>query len=209
MTSEDSTEYKVASAPFDTDFADFILRTPDKVDFWVHSQILRITSTVFDAIVSIPHPTVPDSPQSSSRPVIDMTEDSVTLDCVLRCAYPTEEPKSTDLELLDRVLTAAHKYEFKRATAWVKRVLAQLIGTETLSVYTLACVHDLEDLAQNAATVLKQSKASGTINRRGSKKHLLAPVTPLSWRGACAQVHTSQSQSHIPEALRPAFATRG
>lgn len=160
MSLEDSTEYKVASAPFNTDFADFILRTPDKVDFWVHSHVLRLTSIAFDAIVSIPQSSPSGNAQTSFRPVIDMTEDSATLDCVLRCCYPTVDPSTTDLELLDRVLAAARKYEFELAKAWAKRVLDQLVTADPLSVYTVACVHNLTDLATKAATLWKQSKTS-------------------------------------------------
>lgn len=160
----DSVKTTVASAPFDSDtgFADIILRTSDKFDFFVHVPILRLASTVFDAMLSIPQPpsATNDTQTSPTRPIIDLTEDSATMDHLLRYCYPVTDPIITDLDILDRILTAADKYDIKFVTTLATQVLHKFVDTKPLEVYTIACLHGSEDIAKKAAEMWKRTKNS-------------------------------------------------
>ena len=155
-------ETKVANAPFDTDFADAILRTSDKVDFYVHSQILRLASTVFDGMFTTPQPPAETGATQigSSRPTIDLTEDSVTIEHLLRYYYPVIDPVIEDLGVLDRVLTAADKYDMKMVDTVATRTLARFIKSKPLAAYAVACLHNCEDIAKEAADAWKRTKLS-------------------------------------------------
>lgn len=118
-------ETKVVNAPFNTDFADAILRTSDKIDFYVHIPILRMASTVFGDMFTTSQPPSEARPTQTApfRPIVNLTEDSATIDCVLRYCYPVLDPTITDLDVLDRVLTAADKYNINLVHTLAAQVL--------------------------------------------------------------------------------------
>ena len=153
-------ETTIASAPFNTDFADATLRTPDKIDFYVHTQILRFASTVFNGLLATPQPAseAGATQTASSRPIIDVAEDSVTVEHILRYCYPVLDPVITDLGVLDRVLTAADKYDIKLVNTLATRTLAQFAKGRPLATYAVACLHDCEEIAEEAADVWKRGQ---------------------------------------------------
>ncbi|PSR70421.1 hypothetical protein PHLCEN_2v13672 [Hermanssonia centrifuga] len=111
-----------APAPFDQLEADTVLRTSDTVDFYVHKSILMVASSVFETMFSLPQPA--DAAQQS---VIHVSEDSRTLEYLLRFCYPlVDNPVFDDLSKLEVVLESAMKYEATEACASLRRALQNL-----------------------------------------------------------------------------------
>ncbi|EIW58593.1 uncharacterized protein TRAVEDRAFT_84257, partial [Trametes versicolor FP-101664 SS1] len=135
--------------PFDRDDADLILRSSDNVDFHVHRIILTLASSVFAGMFTIPQP--PDA--NSERPIVDVSEDSKTINALLRICYPEPDPELPSLDLIHRVLGAALKYEMGAAIVLVKNAMFQprFTGLRPLQVFVVACRLRLEDEAAIAA----------------------------------------------------------
>ena len=139
----------IAKAPFDRaddSTADFILHTSDKVDFYVHQQLLSMASSVFRDMFRVGTHT---QPQKLADVMID--EPSSTIDSLLRICYPIEEVKETSLDKVGDVLKAAMKYDMPKASARMKAELAPYILSQPLSVYALTCSLGLEPEARQAA----------------------------------------------------------
>ncbi|VDB87540.1 unnamed protein product [Peniophora sp. CBMAI 1063] len=106
------------SPVFDHDFnspdADLILRSCDGIDFAVHTTILRLISSVFGDMLSMPPEKNDDT--APSRPTVDMSEDAQSLRLLLKCCYPRsswDEPELTVLLDIKRAATFAHKYNIE------------------------------------------------------------------------------------------------
>ncbi|KAF8992045.1 hypothetical protein BDQ17DRAFT_1460362 [Cyathus striatus] len=70
-----------AEEPFDDiQSSDTILRTSDGVNFYIHRIILILGSPFFRDMFSLPQPASIDT----EKPIIDITENSKTLDSLLR-----------------------------------------------------------------------------------------------------------------------------
>ncbi|PSR78568.1 hypothetical protein PHLCEN_2v7315 [Hermanssonia centrifuga] len=140
-----------AAAPFDRQAADVILRTSDNVDFYVYKIILTLSSTFFDTMFSLQQsPMVEALPEQ--RPVIEVSEDSRTLEYLLRFCYPGRDPVIIDLGQLDLVLEAALKYEVGFVSELLRsQTLQTFISKNSLQVFTIAVRHSLEDTAKMAA----------------------------------------------------------
>lgn len=138
-----------ASAPFDRDDADLILRSSDNIDFHVHRVILTLASPVFEGMFSIPQP--PD--MGSGRPVVDVSEDGEALDVLLRVCYPEPDPELRSLDLIRRVLGAAMKYEMKAANVLAKSAIfkPRHLKSRPLQIFAIACRLGLEAEASLAA----------------------------------------------------------
>ena len=109
---EDST---YAAAPFDHAKADIILRSSDNIDFRVFKFFLSLASPFFETLFDIPQPAEDDGDQGvkDGLAVVPVTEDSKTLDSLLRFCYPctlTDDPKLEVLQDAMEVLEAARKY---------------------------------------------------------------------------------------------------
>ncbi|KAI0794182.1 hypothetical protein C8Q74DRAFT_1365693 [Fomes fomentarius] len=121
-----------ARSPFDKPSADIVLRTADRVDYRVHTQILTVASPVFEMILSLPHSNSPDSggETADGRPVIDIgvTEDSQALEALLRICYPVEkEMRSRTLKEVESALAAAIKYEMALPIAVLKEEFKAIV----------------------------------------------------------------------------------
>ncbi|KAL1941195.1 hypothetical protein VTO73DRAFT_7407 [Trametes versicolor] len=139
-----------ASAPFDRDDADLILRSSDNIDFHVHRVILTLASPVLAGMFSIPQPPV----IGSGRPVVNVSEDGEALDVLLRICYPEPpDPRLKSLDLICRVLGAAMKYKMKAATVLAKNVIfkPRHLDSCPLKVFVIACRLGLEAEASIAA----------------------------------------------------------
>ena len=93
--SDDST---YAAAPFDHAKADIILRSSDNIDFRVFKLLLSLASPFFETLFDIPQPAeeVGDQEVKDGLAVVRVTEDSKTLDALLRFCYPctlADDPK--------------------------------------------------------------------------------------------------------------------
>jgi hypothetical protein len=153
-----------ASYPFNKSTADAILRSKDRVDFRVHTIILAESSAFFGDMFALPQPGDDDagvdgkSPLKAadgsqhSLPVIDVSEDSATLDKVLRFCYSgVEDPTMSTLDDLHPILEAAKKYQMELATQTIKRRMLVFAPEEPLRVYALAYLYDMGDIARVAA----------------------------------------------------------
>ncbi|TFY83882.1 hypothetical protein EWM64_g136 [Hericium alpestre] len=147
--------------PFDDTNADIVLRSCDQVNFFVYKNILLIASSVFKDMFSLPQPTVaPDSsPVKSepiSQPITEVAEDAKTLDFILRCVYPVEEPElqQSDIYL---VLEAGRKYDIKGAVKAAEAAMLALMDKNALAAFALAVQFQMEHIcAIGARRLLKQ-----------------------------------------------------
>lgn len=161
---------KVATAPFDKRFnADVIFLTSDNVYFYLHKTILSMASTFFETMFSLvqtPASSLPDRgtpplpPEDLNLPVVEVSEDSLTLDHLLRYCYPARDPVTTDLALLDRVLGAATKYALEAVPAFelASLNLRRFVEDQPLQAFVVAYRHSCEDEALLAAKALKRTR---------------------------------------------------
>ncbi|KZT67847.1 hypothetical protein DAEQUDRAFT_766810 [Daedalea quercina L-15889] len=149
---------RTAAAPFNKSNADVVLCSSDDAYFHVHAQILCMASDVFDSMLSIPQPSVSnphDVHSDTGLPLVHVSEDSQTLDSLLRLCYPVADPRLYCLEDIKPVLAAAVKYQMEEATTLMKDKVKSLCMDSPLPVYVVACELDLEDLAHQAAATVR------------------------------------------------------
>ncbi|OJT06928.1 hypothetical protein TRAPUB_2224 [Trametes pubescens] len=157
-----------APHPFDQLSADLILRTADLVDFRVHSPILAQASPFFASILALPQPLATPSssphntgagPGNSETPIVPVSEDSTTLELLLRLAYPIPKPYTLMAEPAQMVpaLLAAAKYDMALPLETMSERLVALMPGNPLAVWAAACRTDLKDVVRQAAEVLKAS----------------------------------------------------
>ena len=107
MSGRESTNASSASQPtttapkrmvtYHSDFcsttADFIVQSSDAVRFKCHRLFLEEASPVFRTMLSLPQPSVGTSTSTSSgsHDLIEVPEDGMTLETLLRLIYPTCE----------------------------------------------------------------------------------------------------------------------
>ena len=137
---------KYAAEPFNSVSADYIFLTSDTVEFRVHKQILMMWSAFWQAQFL----TIEEDRESEvgrakfkhdrqGRPIIPVSEDSTTLDLLLRHVYPTDDvPTLSNFWEAFAVLEAARKYEIVSAVKTAKKAIAQLAEVNPLRVYVLA-----------------------------------------------------------------------
>jgi len=132
-----STQYTLAQAPFDDARADLILRSSDEmpVQFHVSKSILSVASAVFADMLSIPPPA---SQQPHEVQVVDLTEDSETLDLCLRHIYPIQSPNVEDLLQMRKFAEFTRKYQANVLEQYVIRYLTDAIKHDPVGVYFTA-----------------------------------------------------------------------
>jgi len=109
---EFATPTRVAPAPFDGPDGDLILRASDGVEFRVHRAVLRLSSSVFAAMISLPQP--PSHVDDGLHPadnVIDVSDDSKVLYQLLSWMDPRGTLQLHDLQDATAILTCAEKYD--------------------------------------------------------------------------------------------------
>ena len=90
-----------AATPFDHAKADVILRSSDNVDFRVFKLFLSLASPFFATLFDIPRYTeVGDQEVKDGLAVVHVTEDSKTLDALLRFCYPCTLADDPKMEVL-------------------------------------------------------------------------------------------------------------
>ncbi|KAH9948088.1 hypothetical protein B0H21DRAFT_890722 [Amylocystis lapponica] len=162
----------VASAPFNNlkGNADIILRSSDLVDFFAYKVILAFVSPVFEDMFAIPQPpssvTAQDIHPESGLPIILLTENSATLDRLLRVCYPMENPVLSSVADVGEVLWVAQKYEMKEATTQLSRLLLGFSEVATYAMYGVACKYGLEDVAHAAALAYWRRNEGNSLNYR-------------------------------------------
>lgn len=157
---------EVAAAPFDKRFgADVLFLTSDNVYFYLHKSILSMASSFFEAMFSLAQIPVSSSssqlslsPDDSDLPAIEVTEDSLALDHLLRYCYPVRDPVMADLPSVDRVLSAAIKYALEAVIELAKDSLRRRVEDNPLLAFVIACRHSCEEEACLAAEALKKKR---------------------------------------------------
>ena len=133
-----------------------ILRSSDDVDFFVLKPILAKVSIVFKDMFELPNVDPNNSPmefdnQRHGLPIIQVTEESITLNIVLRLCYPVENPDLTNLEDIRRFLEARRKYMIEAFDQTIKNALSRVAESQPFAVFALASRYALEDVANDAA----------------------------------------------------------
>lgn len=160
-TSSHSPEISIAESPFDDPNADVVLRTSDNVDFHVFKMLLSMLSPVFRDIFALPQT---DDQKTNmdwkdGKPVVRMTEDSHTIERLLKWCDPGCRPVLESLDDIQVVLEAATKYDMEPVENHIAVVLktTSFIEEEPVRVFAVACRYKMEDLARLAAKhTLKQ-----------------------------------------------------
>ncbi|KAK7688295.1 hypothetical protein QCA50_008666 [Cerrena zonata] len=147
----------IAKSPFDNEDgdADLILRTSDKVEFYVHKLFLRKASPIFADMFTVARSELSihvDGPsQTPYLPIVEVEEPSFIIDSLLRIYYPVEEVGQTSLNRVVDVFQAALKYEMHKAATRMRKEFATYARTDALSVYAYACTLNLENEAKLGA----------------------------------------------------------
>ena len=134
-----------AAAPFDHSQADIILRSSDNIDFRVFKLFLSLASPFFETLFNIPQPADENADQEvkDGLAVIPVTEDSKTLDALLRFCYPCTLADDPDLEALKDavdVLEAARKYSLDVIEKKARKAIVhpKILEAESLRCFVIA-----------------------------------------------------------------------
>jgi hypothetical protein len=139
--------------PFDDADTDIILRSSDRVDFYVYRVILSISSSFFKTMFLLPQPDA--SVSEKKNPVIDMTENSRTIAILLTFIYPivsvVTEPISLD-GMMD-ALVAARKYDMPAVSRCLNANFAEskVVQDSPVEAFCAAYSHELGEAARVAA----------------------------------------------------------
>lgn len=155
---ESPPSFSDASPPFNNLSADTVLCSSDNVHFHVHSVILAEASPFFKDMFALPQPPPPIGEENSSdpdsrdgHPIIRLTEDSSSLDSLLRLCYPIADPELSQVQAVTAVLEAAMKYQMEAATTLMVRALEGFALDQPLRVWAIACRLGFEKTALSAA----------------------------------------------------------
>ncbi|KAA1476549.1 hypothetical protein DENSPDRAFT_843544 [Dentipellis sp. KUC8613] len=149
---------KSFGSPFDAENADIVLRSSQWVDFRAHKLLLSLASPVFKTMFSMPQPNPPTDSRNSAGevPVVQMSENTLTLRHLLTAVYPLPLSLPDSYEDAILVLAAAKKFEMKGALSSIRMAMRasgmyDLAQDKPLQIYGLAYAHGLEDEALSAA----------------------------------------------------------
>ncbi|KAI6041351.1 hypothetical protein EDC04DRAFT_1312451 [Pisolithus marmoratus] len=134
------------SSPFNHAKADVILRTSDNVDFRVFRLFLSLSSPFFETLFDLPQPSEgkdADTEMKDGLPVIPISEDSRTLDTLLRFCYPstmTKDPPLNHFTHVIKVLEAAQKYSLDEVETTIRKALFSpaILETNPLRCFAIA-----------------------------------------------------------------------
>ncbi|KAH9910976.1 uncharacterized protein BXZ73DRAFT_57413, partial [Epithele typhae] len=146
----------------------------DLVDFRVHRGILVYASPFFADMFSLPQPRRAEDKSQADLPIIDVTENSITLRHLLVIIYPLEKPVLSTLTDIVPVLQAALKYDMKWPITHLTTFLTASIAKYPLQVWAVACRSGLDQLAREAAVEIKRCAESETYSRSMEKSPALA-----------------------------------
>lgn len=153
-----------AGTPFNDPDADVILRSADNVDFRVFKVLMSLASPFFKTMFGLPQTQKEDNcdEMKDGLPVVQVTEESKTLEMLLSMCYPMAIVDPPTLEMLEDVcvlLDAAIKYNLERVEKRVRGYLVEprFLEIDPVRVYAIACHYRLEAEAKLAAkaTVFK------------------------------------------------------
>ncbi|KAK0234099.1 hypothetical protein IW262DRAFT_1305625 [Armillaria fumosa] len=155
-----------ADAPFDdpTDSVDLVIRTTDRVDFFVLSALLslRSPSSFFRQVL----PGNIDAEEKEGFPVLEVEEDSDTLRTILLLCYPYVAPEIQSVQEFRAVGVALDKYHMVRAMErFVQAVLVSaMISEQPLRVFAVAVANGWKKLGEAAAKNILATPFSQAIS---------------------------------------------
>jgi len=135
--------------------ADVILSSCDGVLFRVPSATLKMTSSWFRTMFKLPQPSTSLNPPVRSSPdTITLSEDSTTLENLLRMVCGLVIPTLSSWDAVEPILYAAEKYDMPGPHSIV-RALAHTPAflDEPLRLFAAACRYDWPEEARLAATM--------------------------------------------------------
>ncbi|KAE9406709.1 hypothetical protein BT96DRAFT_933906 [Gymnopus androsaceus JB14] len=162
-----------ADTPFDDHNADTILRSSDKVDFYVHGAMLSLASPVFHDLFDLPEaPTPrPTSPTSyTMKRFVEMAEDRHSLDLFLRwCDTRASIPVEMSIPDIAMVIRLADKFQMDSVASRIGPHLYRFVESEPLSVYAIAACH---------ASLTDEAKATwgNALAKHAAKQLLILPM---------------------------------
>ncbi|KAM5536671.1 hypothetical protein V8D89_009766, partial [Ganoderma adspersum] len=159
--------HTTARHPFNSS-GDVILLTPDLTEFYVLSSILSLASPIFRDMFSLPLRPGSDG----TVPTVDVTEDSMTLENLLRLCYPTTRPTLDALDDIVPVLEAAMKYEMEWMIPLLMPDVKAVVSQNPAKAWAVACRTGTasEDVAREAASEIlvtvrsKRDEHSGQLD---------------------------------------------
>jgi hypothetical protein len=128
--------------------ADIILRSSDGRDFRVMKVLLSLASPIFKDMFSLPQSPNDMNNAKDDLPIVDLTEDSGTIQNLLAFYYPAiySRESRTTISDVSALLEAANKYEMKEVLSaggqWLTK--PQFLEQEPLRVYAIACQRGFE-----------------------------------------------------------------
>ncbi|KAI6041901.1 hypothetical protein EDC04DRAFT_1138681 [Pisolithus marmoratus] len=142
-----------ALPPFDHVKADVILRSSDGVDFRIFRLFLSLASPFFETLFDLPQPSEENNTDMEIKdglPVVPVSEDSKTLDLLLRFCYPctlAEDPVLEDFREIVNVLDAAKKYSLDAIQPAVCKTLfsPKVLEVNSLRCFAIACRSRMQD----------------------------------------------------------------
>ncbi|KAI0248206.1 hypothetical protein BJV78DRAFT_1379488 [Lactifluus subvellereus] len=147
---------------FSFDDADIVLCSRDGVLFRVPSMTLKMTSSWFRTMFTLPQGSPPAPLPSSSRrnprapyesEVISLDEDSSTLEPLLRMACGLEIPALDTWDAVEPVLYAAEKYDMTGPSSIIRALLRTPVFVDApLRLYAAACHFGWTEDARAAST---------------------------------------------------------
>jgi len=144
----------MATHPFTTPDADLVLRScaPNPANFHVHKCILAAASPFFAHMFELPQPH-DECMDKPSVPVVDVSENTRTLEALLRCVYPVPKPAIDTFEDLTAVLEAATKYDLTSAIDHLRGLLVspRFVDKDPVRAYAIASRFELEAEARMAS----------------------------------------------------------
>ncbi|EPQ56209.1 hypothetical protein GLOTRDRAFT_26295, partial [Gloeophyllum trabeum ATCC 11539] len=135
--------------------ADVVLLSSDQVKFWVHKNILDLSSEALAHIVcagSVGHHIV------NGVRLVQLEDNAKILDGLLRYCYPLDRPDVSDFSTMQALLDAALKYEMPHAAKSLRRALISeaFLNSHPLRVFATACRYLLHNEACIAAKATLQ-----------------------------------------------------
>ncbi|OCH84621.1 hypothetical protein OBBRIDRAFT_389161 [Obba rivulosa] len=172
-----------AGPPFNKASADTIIRSADGVEFRVRRSILEESSQVFEDMFTLPQGKDDvDAPQrvpgSHGIPVVEVTEDSTTLDCLLRLCYPVPPPTFDSVNLVGSVLDAAMKYMMDHASSVMIGHVVAMTASHPAEVFAISARHELAKEAQGTLPYLRALLDEGGENISVTELEVV-PALPL------------------------------
>ncbi|TBU53691.1 hypothetical protein BD310DRAFT_980918 [Dichomitus squalens] len=150
-----------APHPFNQPSADITLRTSNAVDFHVHTAVLSIVSPVFATMFQLPQPQQPHREEATgtppTRPIIEVAEDSRSLDPLLRLCYPVKKAELRTPKEIQPVLAAAIKYDMEWPTEILTKAALDCASSYPLGVWATGCRLGLESVARRGAEAYVES----------------------------------------------------